>query len=224
MLKFYFHPTPNPMKVALFLAESGLEYELIPVDTRKGEQHASDFRLINPNGKVPAIDDNGTVVFDSNAILLYLAEKTGQFLVKEEDRGQLLSWLMFIASGLGPYSGQAVHFQHAAPEKSPYAINRYRREAQRHYQILDDRLADREFIVGDTYSIVDIAAWGWIDKVIPVLGEGTLENYPNLKRWFQSVDARPAVAKARATGSNINFKTEVDEETKRALFPQNYAS
>ncbi|WP_372831701.1 glutathione S-transferase family protein [Pontibacterium sp.] len=224
MLKFYFHPTPNPMKVALFLAESGLEYELIPVDTRKGEQHASDFRLINPNGKVPAIDDNGTVVFDSNAILLYLAEKTGQFLVKEEDRGQLLSWLMFIASGLGPYSGQAVHFQHAAPEKSPYAINRYRREAQRHYQILDDRLADREFIVGDTYSIVDIAAWGWIDKVIPVLGEGELAHYPNLNRWFQSVDARPAVAKARATGSNINFKTEVDEETKRALFPQNYAS
>lgn len=224
MLKFYFHPTPNPMKVALFLAESDLEYELIPVDTRKGEQHASDFRLINPNGKVPAIDDNGTVVFDSNAILLYLAEKTGQFLVKEEDRGQLLSWLMFIASGLGPYSGQAVHFQHAAPEKSPYAINRYRREAQRHYQILDDRLADREFIVGDTYSIVDIAAWGWIDKVIPVLGEGELAHYPNLNRWFQSVDARPAVAKARATGSNINFKTEVDEETKRALFPQNYAS
>ncbi len=224
MLKFYFHPTPNPMKVALFLAESGLEYEVIAVDTRKGEQHSPDFRQINPNAKVPAIDDNGTIVFDSNAILLYLAEKTGQFLVKEEDRGQLLSWLMFIASGLGPYSGQAVHFQHAAPEKSPYAINRYRREAQRHYQILDDRLADREFIVGGTYSIVDIAAWGWIDKVMPVLGEGELENYPNLNRWFKSVDARPAVVKARNVGSDISFKTEVDEETKRALFPQNYPS
>ncbi|MCO4757939.1 MAG: glutathione S-transferase N-terminal domain-containing protein [Oceanospirillaceae bacterium] len=224
MLKFYFHPTPNPMKVALFLAESGLEYEVIAVDTRKGEQHSPDFRQINPNAKVPAIDDNGTIVFDSNAILLYLAEKTGQFLVKEEDRGQLLSWLMFIASGLGPYSGQAVHFQHAAPEKSPYAINRYRREAQRHYQILDDRLADREFIVGGTYSIVDIAAWGWIDKVIPVLGEGELEHYPNLKRWFQTVDARPAVAKARNVGSDISFKSDVDEETKRALFPQNYPS
>lgn len=224
MLKFYFHPTPNPMKVALFLAESGLEYELIAVDTRKGEQHSADFRLINPNSKVPAIDDNGTIVFDSNAILLYLAEKTGQFLVKDEDRGQLLSWLMFIASGLGPYSGQAVHFQHAAPENSPYAINRYRREAQRHYQILDDRLADREFIVGDTYSIVDIAAWGWIDKVIPVLGEGELAHYPNLKRWFQTVDARPAVANARNVGSDISFKSDVDEETKRALFPQNYPS
>lgn len=224
MLKFYFHPTPNPMKVALFLAESGLEYELIAVDTRKGEQHSADFRLINPNRKVPAIDDNGTIVFDSNAILLYLAEKTGQFLGKQEDRGELLSWLMFIASGLGPYSGQAVHFQHAAPEKLAYAVNRYRSEAQRHYQILDDRLADREFIVGDTYSIVDIAAWGWIDKVIPVLGEGELAHYPNLKRWFLSVDARPAVAKARNVGSDISFKTEVDEETKRALFPQNYPS
>ena len=224
MLKFYFHPTPNPMKVALFLAESGLEYEVIAVDTRKGEQHSPDFRRINPNGKVPAIDDNGTIVFDSNAILLYLAEKTGQFLVKDEDRGDLLSWLMFIASGLGPYSGQAVHFQHAAPEKLAYAVNRYRREAQRHYQILDDRLADREFIVGDTYSIVDIAAWGWIDKVIPVLGEGELAHYPNLNRWFKSVDARPAVVKARNVGSDIQFKSEVDEETKRALFPQNYPS
>lgn len=224
MLKFYFHPTPNPMKVALFLAESGLEYELIAVDTRKGEQHSADFRLTNPNRKVPAIDDNGTIVFDSNAILLYLAEKTGQFLGKQEDRGELLSWLMFIASGLGPYSGQAVHFQHAAPEKLAYAVNRYRREAQRHYQILDDRLANREFIVGDSYSIVDIAAWGWIDKVMPVLGEGELENYPNLNRWFKSIDARPAVTQARATGSNINFKSEVDEETKRALFPQNYPS
>ena len=224
MLKFYFHPTPNPMKVALFLAESGLEYEVIAVDTRKGEQHSPDFRRINPNAKVPAIDDNGTIVFDSNAILLYLAEKTGQFLVKDEDRGQLLSWLMFIASGLGPYSGQAVHFQHAAPEKLAYAVNRYRREAQRHYQILDDRLADREFIVGDTYSIVDIAAWGWIDKVIPVLGEGELAHYPNLNRWFKSVDARPAVVKARNVGSDIQFKSEVDEETKRALFPQNYPS
>ena len=224
MLKFYFHPTPNPMKVALFLAESGLEYEVIAVDTRKGEQHSPDFRRINPNAKVPAIDDNGTLVFDSNAILLYLAEKTGQFLVKDEDRGDLLSWLMFIASGLGPYSGQAVHFQHAAPEKLAYAVNRYRREAQRHYQILDDRLADREFIVGDTYSIVDIAAWGWIDKVIPVLGEGELAHYPNLNRWFKSVDARPAVVKARNVGSDIQFKSEVDEETKRALFPQNYPS
>ncbi|MEH6629070.1 MAG: glutathione S-transferase N-terminal domain-containing protein [Motiliproteus sp.] len=222
MLKFYFHPTPNPTKVALFLAEAGLEYELVPIDTLKGEQHTPEFRRINPNGKVPAIVDNGQVVFDSNAILLYLAEKTGKFLGNENDRGEILSWLMFIASGLGPYSGQAVHFQRAAPEKIPYAINRYRREAERHYQILDDRLADREFIVGNSFSIVDIAAWGWIDKVTPVLDADALNNYPNLKRWFAAVNARPAVAQARAVGKDVGFKSETDEEARRALYPQNY--
>ncbi|MCP4595577.1 glutathione S-transferase N-terminal domain-containing protein [Neptuniibacter sp.] len=222
MLKFYFHPTPNPMKVALFLAEAELDYELIPVDTLKGEQHSPEYSSINPNNKVPAINDNGTIIFDSNAILLYLAEKTGKLLGKEDERGEILSWLMFIASGLGPYSGQAVHFQKAAPEEIPYAINRYRREAERHYQVLNDRLADKEFFVGDSFTIVDIAAWGWIDKVIPVLGEGELENYPNLKRWFEAVDVRPSVAKARATGSDVGFKSELDEEAKKALYPQNY--
>ncbi|MFT6352000.1 glutathione S-transferase family protein, partial [Neptuniibacter pectenicola] len=169
MLIFYFHPTPNPMKVALLLAESGLEYQLVAVDTLKGEQHSPAFKAINPNGKLPAINDDGTIVFDSNAILLYLAEKTNTFLGKPEDKGQLLSWLMFIASGLGPYSGQAVHFQKAAPEEIPYAINRYRHEAERHYQVLDKQLENSEFIVGDSYTIVDIAAWGWIDKYVPVL-------------------------------------------------------
>ncbi|MCW8883764.1 MAG: glutathione S-transferase N-terminal domain-containing protein [Motiliproteus sp.] len=223
MLKFYFHPTPNPMKVALFLEEAGLDYQLVAVDTMKGEQHSEEFRAINPNGKVPAIDDNGQVVFDSNAILLYLADKTGQFLGQEGKRGEVLSWLMFVASGLGPFSGQAVHFQHAASEKLDYAINRYRREAQRHYQILDDRLAEGEFIVGDSYSIADIAAWGWIDRVARVLGADELNSYPNLKRWFEAVDSRPAVAKARAVGSDVSFKSEADEEALRALYPQNYA-
>lgn len=149
MIRFYFHPTPNPVKVALFLEEARLPYEVIPVDTSKGEQHLPAFRAINPNGKVPAIIDTEgpggreTRVFDSTAILLYLAEKTGQFLGAPDDRPELLSWLLFLASGLGPFSGQAVHFQFSAPEGLDYAVNRYRREAERHYQVLDDHLEGR---------------------------------------------------------------------------------
>lgn len=223
MLKFYFHPTPNPMKVALFLEEAGLDFELNPVDTLKGEQHAESYKQINPNSKLPAIDDDGKVVFDSNAILLYLAEKHNCFLGDIKDRASLLSWLMFIASGLGPYSGQAVHFQRAAPEGNDYAVNRYRREAIRHYQVLNDQLANNTYLLGDEYTIVDIAAWGWIDRVVPVLGENELENFPHLAKWFKTIDARPAVAKARALAGQFEFKAEMDEEAKRALFPQNYA-
>ncbi len=230
MIRFYFHPTPNPLKVALFLEEAGLPYEAIPVDTSKGEQHTRAFRAINPNGKVPAIvDTEGLVgkedrVFDSTAILLYLAEKTGRFLGKLEDRAELLSWLLFIASGLGPFSGQAVHFQFAAPDGLAYAVNRYRREAERHYQVLNDHLAGREYIVGDGYTIADISAWGWLDRAARVLkGDADpLAGYPNLKRLFQTVDARPAVVRARAIGKDHDFKKVVDEESKRALFPSNY--
>ncbi|MCK9193210.1 MAG: glutathione S-transferase N-terminal domain-containing protein, partial [Nevskia sp.] len=139
MLKFYYHPSPNPAKIALFLEESGLPYELIPVDTRKGEQFSPEFLAINPNGKTPALVDGDAKVFDSNAILLYLAEKTGRFLPENTPaaRAQMYSWLMFVATGIGPYSGQAVHFNHFAPEKLPYAINRYIHEANRHFNILE---------------------------------------------------------------------------------------
>jgi GSH-dependent disulfide-bond oxidoreductase len=230
MIRFYFHPTPNPAKVALLLEETGLPYELVPVDTSKGEQHMPAFRAINPNGKVPAIVDTdgpggkAARVFDSSAILLYLGDKTGRFIGTREDRPELLSWLFFIASGLGPFSGQAVHFQLAAPEKLPYAMNRYRREAERHYRVLDDHLAGREFIVGKDYTIADISAWGWIDRAPRVLpGEADpLAAFPNLKRWFQAVESRPAVARARAVGKDHAFKKETDEETRRALFPSNY--
>ena len=119
MLKFYFNASPNPTKVALFLEEAGVPYEAIPVDTRTGQQFAPDFLKINPNGKVPAIVDGATTVFDSNAILLYLAEKTGKFLPGPEARGDMLSWLMFVASGVGPFSGQAVHFKHFARSGTP---------------------------------------------------------------------------------------------------------
>ena len=230
MIRFYFHPTPNPAKVALFLEESGTPYEALPVDTSKGEQHKPAFRAVNPNGKVPAIIDTEgpggkeVRVFDSTAILLYLGDKTGQFVGAPQDRPELLSWLLFIASGLGPFSGQAVHFQFAAPEGLDYARNRYRREAERHYQVLEDHLAGREFIVGSAYTIADMSAWGWVDRAARVFkGEADpLVAFPNVGRWFESIDARPAAVLARAVGRNHAFKKEVDEETKRALFPSNY--
>ncbi len=210
------------MKVALFLEEAELEYEVVPVDTFKGEQHAPAFRAINPNEKLPAINDDGTIVFDSNAILLYLAEKTGRFNGTPETRGELLSWLMFIATGIGPFSGQCVHFTYVHKDSS-YATNRYRREVERHYSVLDTRLSDREFMVGSEYSIADIAGWGWLDRATRVLNTATpLDATPNLKRWFQSIDARPAVARARSLSQKFTFKTEFDEATQRSLFPQNF--
>ncbi len=230
MIRFYLHPTPNPATVALFLEEAQLPYEVIPVDTSMGEQHLAAFRAINPNGKVPAIVDTQgpggkqARVFDSTAILLYLAEKTGRFLGSPQDRPELLSWLLFLASGLGPFSGQAVHFQFAAPQGLDYAVNRYRREAERHYQVLDAHLQGRTYIVGDTYTIADMSAWGWLDRASRVRkgAEDPLGPYPNLKRLFETVEARPAVARAREVGKNHEFKKVNDEETKRALFPSNY--
>lgn len=230
MIRFYFHPTPNPVKIALFLEETGLPYETIAVDTSKGEQHTPSFRAINPNGKVPAIVDTEgpggreVRVFDSTAILIYLAEKTCTLQGAPEDKPELLSWLLFIASGLGPFSGQAVHFQFAAPEGLDYAVNRYRREAERHYQVLDDHLEGRTYIVGETYTIADISAWGWLDRASRVLkgAEDPLAPFPNLKRLLETVEARPAVARARAVGKDHAFKQVRDEEAQRALFPSNF--
>ncbi|HEX6958418.1 MAG TPA: glutathione S-transferase C-terminal domain-containing protein [Ferrovibrio sp.] len=230
MIRFYFHPTPNPAKIALFLEETGLPYRLVPVDTGKGEQHMAAFRAVNPNGKVPAIVDTEgpggkpARVFDSTAILIYLAEKTGKLLGAPAERPELLSWLMFIGTGLGPFSGQAVHFQHAAPDGLDYAVNRYRREAERHYQVLNDHLAGRDYIVGNSYTIADISAWGWLDRAARVMkgAEDALAAYPEIMRWFRAIDARPAVARARAVGKDHAFKTVIDEESRRALFPSNY--
>jgi GSH-dependent disulfide-bond oxidoreductase len=220
MLKFYYSGAPNPTKVTLFLEEAGLPYEPIPIDGRKGDQHKPEYVAINPNAKVPAIVDGDVTVFDSNAILLYLAEKTGKFLPAKSDkaRGELLSWLMFVASGVGPYSGQSVHFRVYAPEKNEYAINRYAFEAQRHYGILDERLAKRPYLLGDTYTIVDMAAWGWARLIPMVIGEGTLAKLPNLKRLVDEISARPAAQRAVALASKHKFKTEMDEEARNALF------
>jgi GSH-dependent disulfide-bond oxidoreductase len=220
MLKFYYNGAPNPTKVALFLEEAGLPYEPVPIDGRKGEQHKAEYLAINPNGKVPAIVDGDVTVFDSNAILLYLAEKTGKFLPPKTDkaRGELLSWLMFVASGVGPYSGQSVHFRVYAPDKNEYAINRYAFEARRHYGILDGRLAKRKYLLGDTYTIVDMDAWGWARLIPTVLGEEAWATFPNLKRLVDEISARPAAQRAVALATKHKFKTEMDEEARNALF------
>ena len=224
MLRFHYSLAPNPMKVALFLEESGLPYEPVPVDTRKGEQFAPAFTRLNPNNKVPVIEDGETVVFDSNAILLYLAEKTGRFLPADAAtpgggrRGELLSWLMFVASGVGPYSGQAVHFGRFAPEPKEYAVKRYAFEARRHYAILDGRLAERAFMLGAEYSILDMAVWGWGRMVPFVLGDDAWDGLPNLKRMMGAVSARPAAQRAEALRERHAFKTEMDEEARRHMF------
>ena len=223
MIKFYYHPSPNPAKVALFLEEAGLPYELMPVDTRKGEQFKPDFVKINPNSKTPAITDGDATVFDSNAILLYLAEKSGKFLPENSPaaRAQMLSWLMFVATGIGPYSGQAVHFKHHAPEKLPYAVNRYMHEAERHWGIIDAQLAKHRYMLGDKYTLVDMAVWGWARAVPFILGEDAWAKLPNLKRLLDEINARPAAQRAEALKTKHEFKTEMDDEARRNMFPQN---
>ncbi|HLL20000.1 MAG TPA: glutathione S-transferase N-terminal domain-containing protein [Rubrivivax sp.] len=221
MLKFYYSLAPNPMKVALFLEEAGLPFDAIPVDTRKGEQHAPAFRALNPNAKVPVIQDDATTVFDSNAILLYLAEKTGQFLPEPQDRGAMLSWLMLVASGIGPFTGQCVHFKHHAPEPIAYALNRYEFEAWRHWKILDAHLADRPWMVGQSYTLLDMAVWGWARAVPFALGADAWEQLPHVKRLLDTVSERPAAQRAAALKDRHAFKTELDDEARRAMFPQN---
>src|SRR5882672_8387137 len=198
MLKFYFNGAPNPNKVSLFLEETGLPCELIPVDTRKGDQFKPEFLKVNPNGKVPAIDDDGVYVFDSNAILLYLAEKTGKFLPPNTpaNRAQLLSWLMFVASGVGPYSGQAVHFKHHAPRD----------------------LGKSRYMVGDSYTIVDMAFWGWARLAPHVLGEEVFAKYSNVKRLVDEISARPAAPRAIALKDKFVFKAEMDDEARNIMF------
>jgi GSH-dependent disulfide-bond oxidoreductase len=218
MLKFYFNGSPNPTKVALFLEEAGLAYEPMPVDTRRGEQFKPEFLALNANGKVPVIDDDGTVVFDSNAILLYLAEKTGKFLPPASERGKFLSWLMFVASGVGPFSGQAVHFRHFAPERVPYADTRYQYEARRHFLVLEGHLAKQRYMVGDSYSIVDMDVWGWARMIPFAMGEDGWEGLPNVKRLADEVSARPAAARAVALRERFTFKAEMDDEARSHMF------
>ena len=220
MIRFFYNLSPNPMKVALCLEELGLPYEPVPVDTRKGDQFAETYAVVNPNAKVPAIVDGETTVFDSNAILLYLAEKEGRFLPKDPAaRGEMLSWLMFVATGIGPFSGQCVHFRHFAPKDAgAYAMDRYVYEARRHWDVLEQRLAGRTYVLGEEYTIIDMAVWGWARMVPFVLGENAFADLPNVKRLLDAVNARPAAAKAEALKGRHAFKAEMDDEARRNMF------
>jgi GSH-dependent disulfide-bond oxidoreductase len=221
MLKFYYSLAPNPRKVALFLEEAGVPYEAIPVDTRKGEQHTPEFMAINPNAKVPVIVDGDTTVFDSSAILLYLAEKTGQFLSLPTSRGEMLSWLMFTASGIGPFTGQCFHFKYYAPEPNPYALNRYEFEAWRHWKLIEQRLSTRSWMLDECYTLLDMAVWGWASSLPRALGDDVWEQLPNVKRLLDTIDRRPAAQRALALKDRYTFKTELDDVARRAMFPQN---
>jgi GST-like protein len=219
MLKFYYSLAPNPMKIALCLEEMALDYEALPVDTRKGDQFDPGFAALNPNNKVPVIVDGTTTVFDSTAILIYLAEKTGQFLPTAEQRGPFLSWMMFVASGIGPYSGQAVHFRHFAPEPKEYALQRYAFEADRHWSILNAHLSDKRFMMGDDYTVLDMAVWGWARMVPFITGDDTAwARYPDIKRLLDTVSARPAAARAAALKDRYTFKTEMDDAARAIMF------
>lgn len=194
MIDLYTWSTPNGRKVSIMLEECGLAYTVHPVDITKNQQFAPEFLKISPNNKIPAIvdQDNGWSVFESGAILIYLAEKTGRFL-PAEPRARLttLEWLMWQMGGIGPFLGQAHHFLRFAPERIPYAIQRYVAEAHRLYGVLDRRLAAQEWLAGDRYSIADIATWPWIAR--HEWQTIDLATYPNVRRWYATIAARPAV-------------------------------
>jgi len=228
MIDLYYWTTPNGHKVTMFLEEAGVEYRLIPINIGKGEQFKPEFLRISPNNRIPAMVDTKPAdggapvsVFESGAILLYLAEKTGKFLPAKTDkaRGELFSWMFFVSSGVGPYSGQSVHFRNYAPEKIPYAVNRYAFEAQRHFSIIDARLGKNKYMLGDTYTIVDMNLWGWSRLMPNILGEGAWEKFPNLKRMVDEINARPAAQRAVALKDRHKFKTDMDAEAIAAMFP-----
>ncbi|KQN74926.1 glutathione S-transferase N-terminal domain-containing protein [Devosia sp. BK] len=222
MLDFYFHATPNSMKVAVLLHELALPFSVKPVDIFKGEQHLPGFRAINANGKVPAIVDGDTIVFDSHAILLYLADKHGAFVPTDRrDYAAMLSWLELVATGLSPFSGQAIHFMHYAPEHLPYAVNRYTKEVARHYEVLDDRLGSAQYLAGETYSIADMALWGWAASAGFIFGDAGLSAYPNVQRFMTEMASRPAVQKALELKAAHTFKSDLDATSRKAMFPQN---
>jgi GSH-dependent disulfide-bond oxidoreductase len=210
------------MKVALMLQELQLPFALDVVDIFKGQQHSADFVAINPNGKVPVLDDDGVIVFDSHAILLHLALKEGKLLPQDKTaRAAALSWLQFVATGLSPFSGQAVHFLHYAPEPVPYARNRYLKEVERHYAVLDAHLAGNRYLAGEHYSIADIALWGWARAAAYIFGEGGLNAYPNVKRLVEEISVRPAAGRVAAMVAQLDLNTDMTDEARRALFPQN---
>jgi GST-like protein len=227
MIDLYFSPTPNGLKARLFLEEAGLRYRLLPVALGKGEQHQPGYLAISPNGKIPAIVDHAPAgggapitLFESGAIMLYLAEKSGRLIPADvHGRAEVLQWLFWQMAGLGPMAGQIGHFNVYAPEKVPYAIDRYTRETHRLYGVLDRRLADRNFIAGD-FSIADIACYPWI---VPHEAHGqNLNDFPHLTRWFETIATRPATLRTYDGVENVYAPRQqtISEEERRVLFGQ----
>jgi GSH-dependent disulfide-bond oxidoreductase len=229
MIDLYYWPTPNGHKITIFLEETGLAYRIVPVNIGRGDQFKPEFLRISPNNRMPAIVDTdpgggkpALSVFESGAILMYLAEKTGKYLpVQMHAHYDVLQWLFWQVGGLGPMAGQNHHFVQYAPDKLPYAMERYVKETSRLYAVLDQRLADREYIAGD-YSIADMASYPW---VVPYeRQQQKLEDFPNLKRWFDAIAQRPAVVKAYEIGKQVRAQPGIDEEARKFLFGQSAAT
>ncbi|MBW3549337.1 MAG: glutathione S-transferase N-terminal domain-containing protein [Proteobacteria bacterium] len=230
MIELYYWPTPNGHKVTMFLEEAGLDYRIHPVDISAGDQFKPEFLAFSPNNRMPAVIDaapadggDAITVFESGAILLYLAEKTGRFLPADiRGRKTTMEWLFWQMGGLGPMAGQNHHFGIYAPEKLPYAIDRYVNETNRLYGVLDRRLAGREFIAGESYTIADMACYPWI---VPwERQQQDLKDFPDLRRWFETVRARPATERAYARGESLASRPAVTEQGKNVLFGQTSAS
>jgi GST-like protein len=228
MIDLYYCATPNGLKMAMFFSETGLPHRVIPVDISRGEQFKPEFLAISPNNKIPALVDHdpaeGTepvVLFESGAMLLYLAEKTDQLMPTDlQGRMEVLKWLFWQVGCLGPMAGQIGHFNVYAPERVPYAIERYTKETNRLYGVLNRRLADRPFIAGEAYTIADIATYPWI---VPHEGHGqNLDDFPHLQRWFEAVAARPATVRAYAGVQKAysRRREDISEDERRVLLGQ----
>lgn len=227
MIDLYYWPTPNGWKISIMLEECALPYRVIPVNIGKGDQFKPEFLAISPNNRMPAIVDNdapeGPIsIFESGAILVYLAEKTGQFIPRDvRGRSEVLQWLFWQVGGLGPMAGQLGHFRNYAPETIPYAVDRYAKEYNRLLGVIERRLADREFLAGD-YSIADMAAWPWV-RGHERLGQ-SLDEFPRVKRWVDAIAARPAVQKGVEVGADLRKNTNLSEDERKVLFGQTAAS
>jgi len=221
-IDLYYWPTPNGWKVSIMLEEAEIPYRVIPVDIRVGDQFQAEFLKISPNNKMPAIadpegpDGQRFTLFESGAILIYLAEKSGKFLPSQpRDRYTVLQWLMFQMGGVGPMLGQAHHFRQYAPEKIPYAIDRYTNEATRLYRVLNQRLGEAEYVAGD-YSIADMAIYPWI---VPHDNQGqNLADYPHLQRWFEALRSRPAIQRGLAVLQEQRTSAPMDDKAREILF------
>lgn len=225
MYDIYFWTTPNGYKILIFAEEAGISYTIKPINISKGEQFAPEFLRISPNNKIPAVVDHAPKdgggplsMFESGAILFYLAEKTGKFMVTDlRGRIELLQWLFWQMGGLGPMAGQNHHFMHYAPEKIPYATDRYVKETNRLYGVADRRLTDRRYLAGDDYSIADMASYPWVQ---PERQGQNIDEFPSLKRWKAEIAARPGTIRAYEKGKAVNTTPTVTKESANILFGQ----